>query len=155
MCLFRIQYKYSVGAAALWRALTLDKAKCKCSARFSLRTDPMIRYIVYPLVIVLPLLQCQDLSVTLKRALRISRSIAQNGTRQIRTRGYHGLYGSHSRRFHLLNHPHRLHSPTPMSQPSALVATAIGAIVMTAVDKYVIEDTSKNDRSSLHNDYGT
>jgi hypothetical protein len=38
-----------------------------------------------------------------------------------------GYNGSHPRRFHSSNHPHRSLSPTPMSQPSVLIAAAIGA----------------------------
>lgn len=60
--------------------------------------------------------------------------------------------GSQARRFHSSDHSHRSLSPIPGSQQSALVSAAIGALAVTAVDKYLIEDTSKNDRSSLNDD---
>lgn len=60
--------------------------------------------------------------------------------------------GLQSRRYHSSNHSRRSFSPASVSQSSALVPATIGAIAVTAVDKYLIEDTSKNDRSSLNND---
>jgi hypothetical protein len=60
--------------------------------------------------------------------------------------------GLQPRRFHPSNHSQRSFSPTSVSQPSALVPATIGAIAVTAVDRYLIEDTSKNDRSSLNSD---
>lgn len=122
-------------------------------ATFLSRTDPTIRYIVYPRVIALP--PVSRLECYFKRTLRISRSIAKMAPAKSETEVVTGYNGSHSRPLHSSNHAHRSRSPTPMSQPSALVATAIGAIALTAVDKYVIEYSSKNDRSSLNNDYGT
>ena len=74
--------------------------------------------------------------------------MARNKSEQEAITSHNGLQ---SRRYHSSNHSRRSFSPASVSQ-SALVPATIGAIAVTAVDKYLIEDTSKNDRSSLNND---